>query len=581
MMERRLAAILTADVVGYSRLIRADEEGTIAAVRALREELINPKIDKHNGRIVKLMGDGILAEFPSVVDTVYAAVEIQQAVANHNTGLPDNNRIEFRVGINLGDVVIDGDDIHGDGVNVAARLEALSEPGGICISGKVYEEVRDRTDFAFQDLGEQEVKNINRPVQVWRWSPEGSGTRGTVPVAEPPVGSARIVILPFDNMSSDASNEHLADGLSEDLTTALSKIDTFDVVSRTAAFALKGRQISAADTARKLGAGYAVEGSVRTSGNRVRFNAQLIDSETGGQIWAEKYDGSLDDVFGLQDAITQQIVTAIEVHLSDGDQVILWHTEADDPKAYDYFLAGRNAYKEYSREGNMRARRNYQAALQISPKFASALAGLARTYIEDATFHWATDHSASLEEARRLLGQAFAIVPDHALARAEIAHALMEEGKFQEGKLEAKRAVETDPSLADAHHVLSTLHVCLGEHEQALRRLKQCEKLNPATPEFYEVNKVEALTGLKRYKEAQSVARSILARRPEWLMVHALAAIAAQALNDNEATAAAIAQIRSQNQRFTVSRWRKQIFYPNRADVPEWCDLLVRAGLPA
>ena len=309
-MERRLVAIMSADVVGYSRLIRADEEGTISALKALRADLVDPKLDEHNGRIVKLMGDGMLAEFPSVVDAVRAAVETQIAVAKHNADLPKDKRIEFRVGINLGDVVIDGDDIQGDGVNMAARPEGLAEPGGICVSGMVYEGVRDRIDIPFEDLGEQEVKNIDRPVRVWQWIADTGLTASISAKLDEPLAlpdKPSIVILPFDNMSGDPDQEYFSDGITEDITTELSRFDELFVIARNTAFTYKDQNLNVGEVARELGVHFVLEGSVRKAGNRVRINVQLIDGQNGNHLWAERYDGSIEEMFDLQDQVTQQV----------------------------------------------------------------------------------------------------------------------------------------------------------------------------------------------------------------------------------------------------------------------------------
>ena len=321
-MERRLAAILATDVVGYSRLIRADEEGTIAALKTLRADVIDPKLAEHHGRIVKLMGDGMLAEFPSVVDAVRAAVETQQAVAEHNSDLPKDKWIEFRVGINLGDVVIDGDDIHGDGVNLAARLEALAEPGGICISAAVYDQVRDKLDMPFRDMGEQDVKNIDRPVRVWQWvAGTAPGTAGS-PASSSPLAlpdKPSIAVLPFDNMSDEMDQEYFADGLTEDIITELSRFQTFFVIARHSAFVYKGKAVSVQDVGCELGVHYVVEGSVRKAGDRLRVVVQLIEAASGNHIWAERYDRELGDIFDLQDELTQAIVAAIPGRLESAD----------------------------------------------------------------------------------------------------------------------------------------------------------------------------------------------------------------------------------------------------------------------
>jgi adenylate cyclase len=322
-MERRLAAILVADVVGYSRLVRADEEGTIEALKVIRSDLIDPKIAEHNGRIVKLMGDGMLAEFPSVVDAVRAAAEIQQAAAERNANRPADKRIEFRVGVNLGDVVIDGDDIHGDGVNVAARLEALAEPGGLCISSAVYEQVRDRIGLPFQDMGEQEFKNIDRPVRVWRLAvtseqPPSKDTVEAEPLPLPDKPS--IAVLPFENMSHDPDQGFFADGIAEDIITELSKFRSLFVIARNSSFSFRGQAIDVKELSEKLGVRYIVEGSVRRAGNRVRITAQLIDAVADAHLWAERYDRDLNDIFAVQDEVTLAIVTAIEPTLGSAER---------------------------------------------------------------------------------------------------------------------------------------------------------------------------------------------------------------------------------------------------------------------
>ena len=322
-MERRLAAIMATDVVGYSRLIRADEEGTLAALKALRADLIDPKIAEHHGRIVKLMGDGMLVEFASVVDAVHAAVETQQAVTDHNSDVPADKRIELRIGVNLGDVVIDGDDIQGDGVNVAARLEAMAEPGGIWVSGMVYEGVRDRMDVPFEDLGEREVKNIERPVRVWRWR-AGDGAAPAKPFAAteplPLPDKPSIAVLPFDNMSGDAEQEYFADGIAEDIITALSRVEWFFVTARNSSFTYKGRAVDVQQVGRDLGVRYILEGSVRRSGQRLRITAQLIDAISGKHVWAERYDRELSDIFDVQDEITRNVVatTQTQIQLTEG-----------------------------------------------------------------------------------------------------------------------------------------------------------------------------------------------------------------------------------------------------------------------
>jgi adenylate cyclase len=347
-MQRRLAAILAADVVGYSRLIRADEEGTLAALKALHSELIDPKLREHRGRTVKLMGDGMLVEFASVVDAVRAATATQSALAERNAAVPESQRIDLRIGVNLGDVVIDGDDIHGDGVNVAARLEGLAAPGGICISEAVYEQVRDRTSLAFEDLGLREVKNIDRPVRVWRWLSGQDVAVADPALAEKPLAlpdKPSIAVLPFDNMSGDPEQGYFADGITEDIITEISKISELFVISRNSTFTYKGRAAKVQDVSRDLGVRYVLEGSVRKAGERVRVTAQLIDGHTGGHVWAERYDRGLADIFAVQDDVTAEIVRALEVRLVDAARARPARAETENPEAYDCVLRGREQYR--------------------------------------------------------------------------------------------------------------------------------------------------------------------------------------------------------------------------------------------
>ncbi len=311
-VERRLAAILAADVAGYSRLMGADEEGTHAALTALRREITDPKIKEHRGRIVKTTGDGLLAEFASVVDAVRCAVALQREMALRNDGVPKERCIEFRIGINLGDVIIDEHDIYGDGVNVAARLEALAEPGGICVSRVVRDQVRDKVDFGFEDMGEQQVKNIARPVRVYRIPlAETARTKAPLPLPDKP----SLAVLPFQNMTGDAEQDYFVDGIVEEITTAISRLPWLFVIARNSSFTYKGRAVDVKQVARELGVRYILEGSVRKSGNRVRITGQLIDTASGAHIWADRFDGALDDIFDLQDQVASSVVGAIEPKL--------------------------------------------------------------------------------------------------------------------------------------------------------------------------------------------------------------------------------------------------------------------------
>src|SRR5262249_8945171 len=316
---RRLAAVLAVDVAGYSRLMGEDEEGTLAALRAVRRELGDPKIAEHRGRIVKTTGDGLLVEFASVVDAVRCAVEVQQEMIARNAAAPAERRIEFRMGINVGDIIIEDGDIFGDGVNIAARLEALAEPGGICLSAAAHEQVRDRLDIAFDDLGEQQVKNITSPVHAFAvcLGPRASGPHeGETPVSQPMAlplpDKPSLALLPFQNMTGDAEQEYFVDGMVEEITTAIARLPWLFVIARNSAFTYKGKPVDVKQVARELGVRYVLEGSVRKAANRVRITGQLIDTATGAHIWADRFDGALDDIFELQDQVASSVAGAIE-----------------------------------------------------------------------------------------------------------------------------------------------------------------------------------------------------------------------------------------------------------------------------
>jgi len=360
-----------------------DEAGMLGRLKSLRKELVQPKIAEGRGRIVKLMGDGLLAEFPSVVEAVRCAVDIQQDMAGREAGLPDERRIRLRIGVNLGDIIVEGSDIYGDGVNVAARLEGLAEPGGICISGKVYEEVRNKLPTAFEDLGEQEVKNIAEPVRVYRWTDAAAdpmsgtaGAEGALPLPDKP----SIAVLPFTNMSGDPEQEYFSDGITEDLITDLSKISGLFVIARNSTFSYKGQQVKVRQVAEELGVRYVLEGSVRRAGSQVRINAQLIDATTGGHLWADRYDGTLEDIFGLQDRVTQQIVAALAVELTDEEEAQQGRHDTENASAHDAYLQGWAHYKLLTPESLAKAVPFFEEAIRLDPSYAKAHAALASVY---------------------------------------------------------------------------------------------------------------------------------------------------------------------------------------------------------
>ena len=482
-MERRLAAILATDVVGYSRLIRADEEGTLAVLKTLRSDIIDPKIAEHHGRIVKLMGDGMLAEFPSVVDAVRAAVETQIVVAEHNSYLPEDKRIEFRVGINLGDVVIDGDDIHGDGVNIAARLEGIAEPGGICISGMVYEGVRDRIDIPFEDLGEQEVKNIDRPVRVWRWlsTTTASPMTDKAPTSLPRKPS--IAVLPFENMSGDSEQEYFADGMTEDIITELSRFENLFVVARNTSFTFKGQPIDVKDVAQELGVRFILEGSVRKSGRRVRITAQLIDGQDGGHVWAERYDGTLEDIFDLQEQVTSQVVGSIAPHIAEAEIERIGQGKRLFDEAHELGWRAQGMWRSALHVGDPqtldRAIDMAVEAVNMNAKCGIAYETICKAFSLQSLFRWGENPSDAAAKAEEWAKKFIAQLPNSYMAYYSLALARLRKGQFQAANRDFQHAHQLNPNDSTVLRAWSYCEAGAGEFESAKIHAHLAIRLSP------------------------------------------------------------------------------------------------------
>jgi TolB-like protein len=402
-VERRLAAVLMADVAGYSRLMGKDEEGTLAALKVIRRQVVDSKITEHRGHIVKTTGDGLLVEFASVVDAVRCAVEWQRAMAVRNRDVANERRIEFRIGINLGDIIGDEHDIYGDGVNIAARLEGLAEPGGICVSRVVHDQVRDKVDLGFDDLGEQQVKNIVRPLHVFRLAAGGRPvTKAPLPLPDKP----SLAVLPFQNMSGDPGQEYFADGMVEEITTAISRLPWLFVIARNSSFTYKGRAVDVKQVARELGVRYVLEGSVRKAGNRVRITGQLIDTASGAHIWADRFDGTLDDIFELQDQVASSVVGAIEPRLRLAEIERATRKPTENLDAYDLYLRGLAEFHKFTENGMARAVVLLRRALEIDPGYAPAAAMIGLSYQFQRARGWKPLLGAEVEEAARLARQA-------------------------------------------------------------------------------------------------------------------------------------------------------------------------------
>jgi adenylate cyclase len=385
---RRLTAILAADVAGYSRLMGADEEGTHERLKALRHELLDPKIVEHHGRIVKTTGDGVLVEFASVVDAVRCAVAVQQAMPERDMGVGADNRIELRIGINLGDVIVEGDDLYGDGVNIAARIEALADAGAVFVSNTVHDHVRDRLPFIFEDLGEQQVKNITRPVRVYRVRDAGATAKSPSAPASPVLplpDKPSIAVLPFTNMSSDAEQEFFADGIAEDVTTALLRYPSLFVIARNSSFTYKGRAVDVKEVGRELGVRYVLEGSLRKSGNRIRITAQLVEAETGKHIWAERYDRDLADIFAVQDDITEAVTIAVAPAIDEAERQRAIRKLPGSLDAWAAYQRGLWHFSKFTADDNAVAQKFFQQAIDLDPTFAGGYWGLASAQVDVAS----------------------------------------------------------------------------------------------------------------------------------------------------------------------------------------------------
>lgn len=481
-MERRLAAILAADVVGYSRLMHNNEMETLVAVKKCETKIVEPAIEKHNGRIFKRMGDGLLAEFASALDAAQCAIDVQLAItANCENESSDNQQITYRIGINLGDIIIQGDDIFGDGVNIAARLEGLATPGGVCISGKVFDEVRNNIGVGFDNLGEKQVKNIENPIQVYQWVGNNSDTApgatiSTRSTAIPEKPS--IAVLPFDNMSGDPEQEYFVDGITEDIITDLSKISGLLVISRYSSFAYKGKAVKAQQINKDLGARYLVEGSVRKSGNRIRVTAQLIDGSTGGHLWADRYDRELTNVFIVQDEITESIVKSLRVAIAPLERAAIERIPTSNPEAYDFYLRGRNFLNEMTLKNLEHARLMFFKAVAIDPEYALAFAGIADC--DSILFmHYSPDNSV-IEDALANCQKALDLDPNLSEAHASRGLALSLRGDIKAGEKEFNKAIAIDPMLYEAYWHLGLVRAMCDDLKTASKMFKKASQVRGA-----------------------------------------------------------------------------------------------------
>jgi TolB-like protein/class 3 adenylate cyclase/Tfp pilus assembly protein PilF len=578
-VERKLTAILAADVVGYSRLMGEDEAGTLAALKAHREELIAPKVAEHHGRIVKLIGDGILIEFPSVVEAVQCAVEVQEAIALRNAKIPEPRQIVFRMGVNLGDVMVEGDDIYGDGVNVAARLEELAASGGVTVSGTVHEHVVSKLNFRFEDLGVKTFKNIREPVHVYHLA--GASRAGPDKGGRPEDGNPAIVVLPFNNLSDDPGHEYFCDGLTQDITTELSKFPNFFVIAAKSAFSYKNLSKHAEEIGRELQVRYILEGSIQRTGNDIRVNAQLIDAETGHHLWARRFDKKLTGIFEIQEEVIELIVGALVPKMSAVERARAAGRPTENINAYDAFLRGAHHFSSHldviaeSENALLESRRWFEKAIELDPGYARAWGWLAYSHVTSWTEGWAEPNVLDL--AKDHAEKAVTLEPEDYDTHWALAYVYHARGELDLALGAYMTALELNRNDPDMLVEMAETMCCVGQHEDAVRRIERAMIINPRFPEWYRWMLGWSLYHQHNYKRSNEQLQMIIRPNNEVRLI--MAANHAQ-LGESKSAAAALSKFLRKRPDWTVNKERQTLSYRHSEDEEHWLAGVRLAGLP-
>jgi adenylate cyclase len=623
--KRKLTAILSADVKGYSRLMGEDEAATVRTITTYRE-VMAALIQQHRGRVLDSPGDNLLAEFASVVDAVQCAVAVQKEFTARNAELPEKRRMEFRIGINLGDVIQEGDRIYGDGVNIAARLEALANPGGICISRTAFDHIESKLPLGYEYLGDQTVKNIAKPVGAyrvlmeprvtvagrseekraglrrWQWAVlavvagVGAGAlivwnfylRPSPPPAE--VVSERtpalklpdkpsVAVLPFANMSGDPEQDYFTDGITEEIITTLSKVPELFVIARNSTFSYKGKPVKVQQVGEELGARYVLEGSVRKAGDRVRITAQLVDAATGGHLWSERYDRDLKDIFALQDEITMKILTALRVKLTEGEQARLYDRGAENLDSFLKVLQGRAYFYRFNKGSNLQARQMFEETIALDPKDAAAYMMLGWTHLIEVWFGWSKSPGTSMERAVELAQKALALNDTLDFTHSLLGNIYLMKRQYEKAIAEGERAVALNPNGADAHAHLGMTLSYVGRPEEAIVMLKRATRLNPLPPNWYLFSLGQAYRLTGQYEEAIAVYKRALHRNPDDMLAHAGLAATYSLLEREEEAHAEAAEVLRINPKFSLDHLAKTMPFKNQTDTERYIDALRKAGL--
>jgi adenylate cyclase len=573
--SRRLAAILAADIAGYSALMGSDEARTVSDLKG-HQAVVLPMVGDFGGRVIDTAGDGILAEFPSVLNAVECAVAIQRRMIERNTAIEPERRMEFRIGINLGDVIYDDDRIFGDGVNVAARLEGIAEPGGICVSGKVHEEIRAKIGLAYEDLGDKQLKNIAEPVRVYGIRLDGAPRRTALALPDKP----SIAVLPFQNMSGDPEQEYFSDGMTEDLITDLSKLSGLFVIARNSSFAYKGRSVKVQEIGRDLGVRYVLEGSTRKAGNRVRITAQLIDAGSGGHLWAERFDRDLTDIFSTQDEVVEKIVGTLAVKLTQREERRLRGHGTGDVAAYESWLRARELLSRGTKESLAQARLMYRRAIEIDQNFPAPHAGLALATISEYASGWASDPVLALDEAERWARRSVELNDQEPVSHMALGSVSLWRRNHEGALAEYRRMIELDPNFAQGHAALGLALMYAGRAAEALEPIALAMRLDPLYPAMLLHFLAQANFSLGKYEIGAQQLIERIARNPGTDASRMLLASCYGHLGRVEDARSAWAELLKVNPEFSLMQRARVLPYKDAGDFQRIVEGLANAGLP-
>jgi TolB-like protein/cytochrome c-type biogenesis protein CcmH/NrfG len=578
--KRKLAAILSADVEGFSRLMDQNEEATIRTLTSYRAA-ITDLIQQYRGRVVDTPGDNILAEFSSVVDSVNGAVEIQSELAERNAELPKDRRMQFRIGLNLGDVVEEQDRIYGDGVNIAARIEGLAEAGGICISGRVYDQVENKLDLAYAYLGEQKVKNITRPIRIYAVGTAPDVTEPAVGRKHEPPAKPSIAVLPFLNMSGDLEQEYFSDGITEDIITALSRFRWFFVIARNSSFIYKGKAIEAKQAAEDLGVRYILEGSVRKAGKRVRITAQLIDAPKGYQVWAERYDRDIEDIFAVQDEITHNIVRSVGPEFLSAEMKRAQRKDVHNLDVWEYTMRASSHHGRYTKKDATEAQRLLSKAIELDPMSPEAFCLLAFTHLMQIQFGWSESTDRSIKEAEKAAQSAVAIDDRDAWAHTALGLVDLISKRYEDAIYRLEKAIDLNPNLANAYGALGQALALAGEYEAAVTHINKAIRLSPHDPfvVYWFGHLGVAAFADERYEDACYWGRKTIQQNPKFPGGHRLVAASCGQLGRTQEAANELKELLFLMPGMAADDVRKQVPFKRSSDMERYIDGLQKAGL--